>query len=131
MRFPYLTNNIEKFTGEERIFSYFEIRNDQSSLLKEGVLKDLLLSDFLDLKDSLKSKELNKDNYEFLCPLEKKVGAWPGLTLDPVNGYIDPNDDILYFYIGGVLGGKTKTAMWIDADKGLLTTLQELRARDR
>lgn len=124
---PYLTNNVEKFIDEERIFSYFEIRNDHSSLLKEGVLKDLLLSGFLDLKDSLKSKELNKDNYKFLCPLEKKWGLGRVLTLDPVNSYIDQNDDILYFYIGGVLVAKTKTAIWIDADKSLLTTLQELR----
>lgn len=124
---PYLTNNIEKFTGEERIFSYFEVRNDHSSLLKEGVLKDILLSDFLDLKDSLKSKQMNEENYEFLCSLEKKWGLGRVLTLDLVNGYIGPNNDILYFYIGGVLMAKTKTAIWVDADKSFFTALQELR----
>jgi hypothetical protein len=124
---PYLTNNIEKFTNEERIFSYFEVRNDHSSLLKEGVLKDLLLSDFLDLKDSLKSKRTNKEDSEFLCPLEKKWGLGQVLTLDPVNSYIGPNDDILYFYIGGVLVAKTKTALWVDADKSFFSAFQELR----
>lgn len=124
---PYLTNNIEKFTDEERIFSYFEIRNDHSFLLKEGVLKDILSSDFLYLKDSLKSNKMNNKNYESLCPLEKKWGLGRVLTLDPVNGYIGPNDDILYFYIDGVLMAKTKTAIWVDAGKSFLTALQELR----
>lgn len=124
---PYLSTQIETFEEEHRVFSYFEIQNSHSSFLKDGILKDLVISGFEELKRNLEAKYSNRNNYNYICQLEDVWGLGRILTLDSANGYISPDNKYLYFYIDGVLMAKSESTILVDADKSFLTALQELK----
>ncbi|MGU9849512.1 hypothetical protein ACU680_01740 [Pseudomonas koreensis] len=124
---PYLSTKVEMFEGEGRIFSYFEIKNEHVGFLKDGILKDLAICDFEELKCALELKKSKQDDWDYLCDLERKWGLGRVLTLDPVNGYIGKDRESLYFYIDSVLLAKSKNAILVDAEKSFFTVLQELK----
>ncbi|MDP9686545.1 UNVERIFIED_ORG: hypothetical protein J2W82_000193 [Pseudomonas mohnii] len=124
---PYLTTHIEQFQEERRIFSYFEIKNKHHTLLKDGILKDIVAADFESLKSNIDSKYSNITDYSFLCELEKVWGLGRILTLDPKNSHISQDNKTLYIFVDNVLIAKNSEATLIDAGDSLLMALRVLK----
>ena len=124
---PYITPHIESFEGEKRIYSYFEIKNEHHLLLKDGILRDIVGTDFEELKINLDSRHRNRNSSGYLCDLEKTWGLGNILTLDPINDHISKDNKTLYFFIDKVLIAKNNEATLIDAGDSLLMVLRILK----
>lgn len=122
---PYLSPQIENFGVEQCIYSYFEIKSAQSAFLKDGILKDLVTSNFDEVKSNLETKQSKADNYH-LCQLEERWGLGAILKIDRINGFISSNKEFLHFYIDEILIAKSENAVLIEADKCLWAAILEL-----
>ncbi|MCM8743299.1 hypothetical protein [Pseudomonas koreensis] len=122
---PFLSPQIDTFGAEQRIYSYFEIKSAQSAFLKDGILKDLVVLSFDEVKSELEIKQSNEDDYD-LCQLEEKWGLGAILTIDRTNGFISSNKEFLHFYIGGILIAKSEHALLIEADECLWAAILDL-----
>lgn len=123
---PYLTPKVESFESEQRIFSYLEIKNHNHIFLKNGIFRSIVEADFDILSKSLELKLSNRENYDFLCPLEKEWGIGPIITIDAENGCVSEDKATLYFFVDGVLMAKNREATLVDADHSLLWMLSDL-----
>lgn len=124
---PYLIYQTETFKeyAEDRVFEFFEIENYKSVFLKDGsFLKDIITISFDDLKEGLKLKKDN-DNFE-ICSLEEKWEIGRIIEIDHVNGYIDEEENSLYFFLGRVLFVKKRDSVLVDANKSYTDTLDRL-----
>ncbi|WBI87995.1 hypothetical protein PALA37_03668 [Pseudomonas aeruginosa] len=124
---PYITPHIESFEGEKRIYSYFEIKNEHHLLLKDGILRDIVGTDFEELKFNLDSRHRNRNSSGYLCDLEKTWDLGNILKLDPINDHISKDNKTLYFFIDQVLIAKNNEATLIDAGDSLLMVLRVLK----
>jgi hypothetical protein len=122
---PYLSPQIENFGEEQRIYSYFEIKSAQSVLLKNGILKDLVVSSFGEVKANLEEKQSKASDYH-LCRLEERWGLGAILRIDRTNGFISSNEKFLHFFIDGVLIAKSENSVLIEADNCLRAAMSEL-----
>jgi len=122
---PYLSPQIDSFGEEWRIYSYFEIKSAQSVFLKDGILKDLVVSSFDEMKASLEAKYSKSDNFD-LCQLEERWGLGNILRVDLANGFISSNKEFLHFFIDNILIAKSENAVLVEADSCLRDSISEL-----
>ncbi|MCS3434025.1 hypothetical protein [Klebsiella sp. BIGb0407] len=120
---PIIIPSILNFGEEKRIFSHFEIKNEDSFFLKDSLLKNILTHDFESLKKELdnKSAQKNKD-YPEQSPI-MNTSFIDFIKLDKVNGHINETDGSLLFFLDGVSFTKTKNSLLIDAGYSLKETI--------
>ncbi|RRO10838.1 MULTISPECIES: hypothetical protein [Pectobacterium] len=124
---PNILPKVLTFDEERRIYSYFEIKNDYSYFLRDGLLKDILLCDFEKLKTTLDSKSLyKKREIEHEEVYEDPLSFHNLISVDVKNGHFNESDGLLFFFIDGVSFVKTKTSILIDAHYSLNKTTNDV-----
>ncbi|HEJ7933589.1 hypothetical protein JEQ01_14065 [Serratia marcescens] len=112
---PIIIPNILNFGKERRIYSHFEIKNENSFFLKDSLLKDILLYDFESLKRELYVKSVQKKTDLFTQSPIRTFSFIDLVDVDIVNGYINDIDGSLLFFVDGVSFIKTKESLLVDA----------------
>lgn len=113
----------ESFGTEHRYYTYIEIPNSSRPFVKEGLLQNLMLLDFNQLRDWLaKSQHEPMES----CPIAQALDIDQLISIDAENGFISADQTTLYFFIDSVLVGKHRHGILIDAGNTLCRTARGL-----
>ncbi|WKV52156.1 hypothetical protein [Dickeya fangzhongdai] len=123
---PIIIPNIIHFGNERRIYSHFEINNEEFFFLKDSLLKDILLHDFESLKNELYIKSAQKKDVLINQSPIRTFSFIDFIDVDIVNGYINDMDGSLLFFVDGVSFIKTKKSLLVDAHFSLEKTILNL-----